>query len=157
MLRYKYDDAGRSANGFTHRDDCGPRCISLVTKEPYDETLLALSLIQGKSAGKGTQFDVARQCLLGRGFVSYRVMRRLALKTIHEYMIGALAFPMATYAAFVHKHFVAVVDNVAIDTFDSRRKRVFEILVHPETHDFLRNETLHRAYLGLFQSHGRLQ
>lgn len=127
---HAFNDGGRAAAGYSGlAGDCAVRAISIVTGWGYEDVYRTInSLAQRERLGKrkrkisNARTGVYKQTV-------HRFMRDLGWKWHPTMQIGSGCkvhlrkdeLPSGVLLAFVSKHYVAVVDGVAQDTFDPSR------------------------------------
>jgi hypothetical protein len=114
LLEYVYDDGGRSKYFKGETRDCVCRAISIVSGRDYKEIYNLIKKTMGESPRNGVRTNTkAFQSLMnGLGFTYIK-----CYKDKLEFVDGALPDRAICY---VYHHYVAVVNNVVRDTWDSR-------------------------------------
>ena len=125
MTSFVYNDGGREQAGFKTQTDCGIRALSIACEISYKEARAILK----KAAKNGKQ---------GNGQIAngiYKEDLNAALETLGFKWYSAPKFegrkakyhdlPNGRVIARMSKHFVAVIDNVIHDTWDSSEKMVY--------------------------------
>lgn len=125
MSNFIYNDGGRLEAGFKTQTDCGIRAVAIACDISYKDARAILK----KSAKNGKQ---------GNGQIAngiYKEDLNSALETFGFKWQQAPKFegrkakfydlPKGKIIARMSKHFVAVVDNVIHDTWDSSEKMVY--------------------------------
>ena len=125
MASFVYNDGGRSEAGFKTQTDCGIRAVAIACDISYKDARGILK----KAAKNGKQ---------GNGQIAngiYKEDLNTALETLGFKWSPAPKFegrkakhydlPKGKVIARMSKHFVAVIDNVIHDTWDSSEKMVY--------------------------------
>jgi len=125
MASFVYNDGGRSEAGFKTQTDCGIRAVAIACDISYKDARGILK----KAAKNGKQ---------GNGQIAngiYKEDLNTALETLGFKWSPAPKFegrkakhydlPKGKVIAKMSKHFVAVIDNVIHDTWDSSEKMVY--------------------------------
>lgn len=129
-MGFVYDDGGRAAAGFKGKaGDCACRAIAIATGRPYQEIYDALNAIgatertgrrkRGKSnARSGVYPKAVRRYMESIGWRWTPTMQVGSGCKVH---LRADELPPGRLVVNVSKHYVAVIDGVIHDTFDSSR------------------------------------
>jgi hypothetical protein len=130
QMRYKFDDAGRAAAGYTGKaGDCVTRAIAIATGLPYQEIYDALnSLGKSERTGKrkrgvsnartGVYKPTIRRYLTSIGWKWHPTMAIGPGCKVH---LRAHELPLGRLIVSVSKHSCAVIDGVVHDTSDPSR------------------------------------
>lgn len=127
---FNYNDGGRAAAGFKGTTgDCAVRAIAIVTGKPYKEVYGKVNeLAKSERTGKRKRGISNARTGVYKGLVK-RYMISLGYKWTPTMLIGqgckthlsADELPPGRILCNVSKHYVAVIDGVVNDTFDSSR------------------------------------
>jgi len=121
-MRFVKNDGGRLRAGWKglRASDCVPRAIAIATHAPYRETRAALDALCKEMTGglatttnSGTPTPVSHSFLENRGWVLVLTKGKY-LKDLPE---------IGKYVVCLSRHYVAVIDNVLHDTWDSRKPK----------------------------------
>ena len=127
---HRYHDGGRAAAGFKgEAGDCVTRAIAIATGEPYREVYEALHAQAKASSSKkvrkggtsprnGVHRKIYEPYLQSRGWVWTPTMAIGSGCKVH---LRADELPSGRLIVRVSRHVVAVVDGVALDTYDPTR------------------------------------
>ena len=122
MMRYAKDDGGREIAGYKGSGvgDCVPRAICIANGLKYRETRGHLDKLNMEMSGgldtstqNGTSTPVSHKFLSDRGW-EVVLTKGQYLKDIPQ---------KGTYIACLTRHYVAVIDGVVRDTWDSRKSK----------------------------------
>jgi len=120
-LKFTLNDGGRRDAGFKgHTGDCVTRAVCIATGAPYRQTYNALGELYAEMSGGlkrtargGVATPVSFRYLTDRGW---------KLRLTPNAYFTAEAIPMqGTIIAVLHRHDVAVIDGVVMDSWDSRK------------------------------------
>lgn len=120
LMPYIYNDGGRSryfkAKGV---GDCVCRAITIASGKDYKEVYKALSKATGKSAREGQRTNTAKfkRFMTGMGFVWVACAKPGETGAIHLFRSD---LPDGRLVCSAAGHYVAVVNGVVNDTWDSR-------------------------------------
>lgn len=133
LLRYVYDDGGRSAAGFQGTTgDCVTRALAIATGIPYADAYAEVADLQHRAGKARTArtFRLGRRAidelLAGHGFEWTPTMKIGAGCTVHlnrevyEHAFGGLVYG-APLIVRCSAHLVAVVNGQIRDTYDPSR------------------------------------
>jgi hypothetical protein len=119
---FEYDDGGREAAGFKGTTgDCATRAIAIATGRPYREvydSINAIGKAHRSNARKGVYRETMDAYFAGIGWRWVPTMKVGAGCTTH---LRADELPSGPIVARCSRHYVAVIDGVVRDTFDSSR------------------------------------
>ena len=124
-ISYLYNDGGRKASGRKgSARDCGCRAMAIATGKSYDECYKMLADQNHKSRGKRT----ARNGILKKDYD--KVLNQIGWEWCSAPKFeGRKArhydMPSGVVIARMARHFVAVIDGVVHDTWDSTEKMVY--------------------------------
>lgn len=119
MPTWKYDDGGRSAAGFKGETrDCVTRALAIATREPYADVYAELFERAGESPRLGVKRATYQAFLLDRGWTWTPTMQIGQGCKVH---LRADELPSGVIVARLSRHLCAVVDGIALDTFDPAR------------------------------------
>ena len=136
-MQFKYNRGGYSRGSGKYRGDCGPRAVAIATELPYEEVYNELHKRQEewrlKSNSKraretkpernkvhfGTMPNVLKQYMLDLGWIWVPTMGIGTGCTVH---LKADELPKGRILCKVSNHYVAVVDGVMNDTYDSSKE-----------------------------------
>jgi hypothetical protein len=128
---FQYNDGGRSAAGFKGKSgDCGVRAMAIACEIPYKEARArckeasAVGRMGSKSIARGIYKEDMTAALAKLGWVW-----RSAPK-IEGRKARCSDMPKGRVIARMSHHFVAVIDGVAHDSFDSTNKMVYGYWQH---------------------------
>jgi hypothetical protein len=121
-MRYAYNDGGRKTGGWkgTRAGDCGPRAIAIATEQHYrkvraDLDALAKEMTGGlrTSTNSGTYVSELHRYMIEQGWT--------LVLTKGQYLSD---LPNSgTLLAVLSRHYVAVVNDIVQDTWDSRKSK----------------------------------
>ena len=132
-MEWIYDDGGRAEAGYKgHTGDCCCRAIAIVTGMPYKtvydmineyakhERMTKKVKARGRSnARTGVWKDTAKKIMLDFGWTWVPTMQIGSGCQVH---LDADELPKGKIMCLVSKHYVAIIDGVAHDTYDSTRE-----------------------------------
>ena len=128
--KYIYSDGGRRKSGRHGRaGDCVCRAIAIITNEGYEDIYNELAWRNEafgdgiRSARDGISDRVMHGLLKAKGFKYVRIKQK---------QIYAVDLPKGRIVALVERHAMAVVNNVVIDSWDSRKKNIRGYFIKPE-------------------------
>lgn len=122
---YKFNDGGRAAAGYKGiTGDCGTRAMAIALRLDYKEVYKELAQAnsdngRAKSARNGIMKDIYSQVLRRYGWEWMKAPQFAGRKARCSDM------PAGVVIAKQAHHFVAVIDGVANDSFDSSHKMVY--------------------------------
>ncbi len=119
-MPFNYNDGGRSRYFKAKRvNDCVCRSIAIASGRDYKEVYNELGSVMGKSARErqNTRAAKFRRYMLGLGFIWVACAKPGETGATHL-IVGEL--PMGRLVCSAAKHYVAVIDGVVNDTWDSR-------------------------------------
>lgn len=120
-MDFVYDDGGRSKYfQAKHVGDCVPRAVAIASGRDYKEIYDMILKATGKSPRNGTYT---------RGAVFKRLMESLGFSWVPCMKIGSGCkvhvrsgeLPMGRIVCSCSRHYIAVIDGVIHDTYDSSR------------------------------------
>lgn len=124
-----FDDGGRTAAGYKGvTGDCACRAIAIVTGKPYQEVYdLIIETAKEERPRRGKNRSHPRTGVWPQ--TVRKIMERLGWKWVPAMKIGsgctthllADELPAGHILCVVSRHYVAVIDGVAHDTYDSTR------------------------------------
>ncbi len=123
-MKYQYNDGGRKAAGFKGTaGDCGVRAMAIALGLDYSVVYKELAQAnadngRAKSARNGVMKDVYTEVLKRHGFVWNKAPQRVGRKARCSDLKGVVIAQQA-------RHFVAVLDGVAHDAWDSTERMVY--------------------------------
>ena len=119
MMPLVYDDGGRSKYFYGHTGDCVCRAIAIASGRDYKEIYNGLATAMKKSPRNGvmTSRKAFKDFMCGLGFV-WVSLCSVGAKTSHHLLKGEL--PNGRLCCSAHRHYVAVIDGVVHDIWDSR-------------------------------------
>jgi hypothetical protein len=121
MIKFKYNDGGRSDAGYKGTTgDCVVRSIAIATGLPYDKVYKDLRALMGKgdSPRKGIHKKTFRPYLESLGWTWVPKMTIGSGCNTH---LNADKLPKGTVICSVSKHMCTVIDGVLHDTFNGSR------------------------------------
>jgi hypothetical protein len=124
-MEFKYNDGGRKAAGFKGTaGDCGARAMAIALGLEYGAVYKELAQAnadngRAKSARNGMMKDVYAEVLKRYGWVWCKAPQFAGRKALCSDM------PAGVVIARQARHFVAVIDGVAHDAWDSTHKMVY--------------------------------
>ncbi len=123
-MKYQYNDGGRKAAGFKGTaGDCGARAMAIALGLDYSTVYKELAQAnadngRAKSARNGVMKDVYTEVLKRYGFVWMKAPQFAGRKARCSDLTGVVIAKQA-------RHFVAVIDGVANDAWDSTERMVY--------------------------------
>jgi hypothetical protein len=123
-MKYQYNDGGRKAAGFKGTaGDCGARAMAIALGLDYSAVYKELAQAnadngRAKSARNGVMKDVYTEVLKRYGFVWMKAPQFAGRKARCSDLTGVVIAKQA-------RHFVAVIDGVANDAWDSTERMVY--------------------------------
>lgn len=120
MLPYIYNDGGRSKYyRAKHVGDCVCRSIAIASGKDYKEIYTAISKLTGKSArgGQNTRSAKFKRFMAGLGF-TWTACAKPGVPGATHLAVGEL--PNGRLVCSAAGHYVAVINGVVNDTWDSR-------------------------------------
>ena len=126
-MKYTFNDGGRSEHYKGKTGDCVTRAISIATKMPYDVVYNALFDIARNWKGNSKKAIRIRATASPRKSTNRNVSVKflndvLGLVEVREkHKINDTLFYKGTYIVKVRRHFIAIIDGVINDTWDSRK------------------------------------
>lgn len=129
-MEWIYDDGGRAAAGYKGETrDCACRAAAIAAQRPYKEVYdLINELAKKERASKHRRSKSNARTGVYHGTFK-KVMEHYGFKWVATMQIGqgckthlrASELPTGRIVCSVSKHYVAVIDGVAHDTFDATR------------------------------------
>jgi hypothetical protein len=123
-MKYQYNDGGRKAAGFKGTaGDCGARAMAIALGLDYSAVYKELAQAnadngRAKSARNGVMKDTYTEVLKRYGFVWMKAPQFAGRKARCSDLTGVVIAKQA-------RHFVAVIDGVAHDAWDSTERMVY--------------------------------
>jgi hypothetical protein len=123
-MTYQYNDGGRKAAGFKGTaGDCGARAMAIALGLDYTAVYKELAQAnadngRAKSARNGVMKDVYTEVLKRYGFVWMKAPQFAGRKARCSDLTGVVIAKQA-------RHFVAVIDGVAHDAWNSTERMVY--------------------------------
>ena len=125
LMKYIYNDGGRSKYFKGKANDCVCRAISIASNRDYKEVYDSLKKALGTPRnGVFTKNKAFKDWMAANGFV-WTPCSGIGVKTSVHFIEGEL--PKGRLVCSVTKHYVAVVDNKVYDTWDSRYNSFNEV------------------------------
>ena len=125
LMKYIYNDGGRSKYFKGKANDCVCRAISIASNRDYKEVYNSLKKALGTPRnGVFTTNKAFKDWMVANGFV-WTPCSGIGVKTSVHFIEGEL--PKGRLVCSVAKHYVAVVDNKVYDTWDSRYNSFNEV------------------------------
>ena len=125
LMKYIYNDGGRSKYFKGKANDCVCRAISIASNRDYKEVYDSLKKALGTPRnGVFVQNKAFKDWMVANGFV-WAPCSGIGVKTSVHFIEGEL--PKGRLVCSVTKHYVAVVDNKVYDTWDSRYNSFKEV------------------------------
>ena len=130
-MKYQYNDGGRKAAGFKGTaGDCGARAMTIALRLDYSAVYRELAQAnadngRAKSARNGVMKDVYTEVLKRHGWVWMKAPQFEGRKARCSDM------PAGVVIAKQARHFVAVIDGVALDIWDCTHKMVYGYWANP--------------------------
>jgi len=124
-MRFQYNDGGRALAGYKGKTgDCAVRAVAIATGIPYPEAYTSIAQLNSVALGKrsvrhGTLKDTLDGYLKLLGWQWHAAPKVTGRKA------KASDMPAGTVIARQSKHFVAIIDGVPHDIFDSSIKMVY--------------------------------
>ncbi len=130
-MDYRHDDGGREAAGYQGRTgDCATRAIAIATRMPYQQVYDLVNQYgqqerrskrrrSRSSARTGVYKPTIRRIMADLGWEWTPTMRIGQGCKTH---LRAEELPPGRLVCAVSRHYVAVIDGVAYDTYDPRRE-----------------------------------
>ena len=126
LMKYIYNDGGRSKYFKGKANDCVCRAISIASNRDYKEVYDSLKKALGTPRnGVLVQNKAFKDWMVANGFV-WTPCSGIGVKTSVHFIEGEL--PKGRLVCSVTKHYVAVVDNKVYDTCDSRYNSFNEVI-----------------------------
>ena len=125
LMKYIYNDGGRSKYFKGKANDCVCRAISIASNRDYKEVYDSLKKALGTPRnGVFTTNKAFKDWMVANGFV-WTPCSGIGVKTSVHFIEGEL--PKGRLVCSVAKHYVAVVDDKVYDTWDSRYNSFNEV------------------------------
>ena len=125
LMKYIYNDGGRSKYFKGKAYDCVCRAISIASNRDYKEVYDSLKkALVSPRTGVFTKNKAFKDWMVANGFV-WTPCSGIGVKTSVHFIEGEL--PKGRLVCSVAKHYVAVVDNKVYDTWDSRYNSFNEV------------------------------
>lgn len=123
MKRWEYSDGGRREAGFRgDTGDCFVRALAISAQLPYRDVYLSVRAtmkVNGEGSPRGgISTKLSRQIMADMGWEWVPTMAVGQGCTVH---LNPLELPVGRIVARVSRHFVAVINGVAHDTYDPTR------------------------------------
>ena len=125
-MKYKYNEGGRGEHYKGLVGDCVTRAITIATELPYDVVYNALFDIAKNYKGNSKLAKRIRQRPSPRNGcyneVSGEFLKALNIKEVRSKLkINNPMFYEGRYIVYVRRHYIAIIDGVVHDTWDSRK------------------------------------
>tara|TARA_Y100000004_G_C8851894_1_gene385109 strand:- start:220 stop:816 length:597 start_codon:yes stop_codon:yes gene_type:complete len=129
MIQWVYNDGGRKLAGFKgSARDCFCRAVAIATNIPYEQVYQKINEVAKGERPKGKKKRSSARNGVHR-YTSDRVMKAMGWEWVPTSKVGQKEkvhlhpdeLPKGRIVARVSKHYVAVIDGVIHDTFDSAR------------------------------------
>jgi len=122
---YKYSDGGRALAGYKGKTgDCAVRAVAIATGIPYADAYAAIARLNSVALGKrSVRHGTLKETL--DGYLKLLGWHWHAAPKFPGRKAKASDMPVGTVIARQSKHFVAVIDGVPNDIFDSSAKMVY--------------------------------
>lgn len=118
LMEYVYSDGGRSKYFKGNARDCVCRAVAIASQRDYLEVYNSMKKTFGSPRdGVYTQKKIFKDWMKANGFV-WVACSGIGVKESHHFIKGEL--PKGRIVCSVAKHYVAVVDEILYDTWDSR-------------------------------------
>jgi len=136
-MKYQYNDGGRKAAGYKGAAaDCGARAMTIALRLDYSAVYRELAQAnadhgRAKSARNGVMKDVYTEVLKRHGWVWMKAPQFEGRKARCSDM------PAGVVIAKQARHFVAVIDGVALDIWDCTHKMVYGYWAKTEGNKYL--------------------
>ena len=125
-MKYTFNDGGRSEHYKGLTGDCVTRAITIATKLPYDVVYNALFHIAKNWKGN---YKMAKRIRLNPSprngcfnEVSGEFLKGLKIEEVRTRVkVNDPMFYKGRYIVYVRRHYLAIIDGVVHDTWDSRK------------------------------------